>query len=463
MKKNELITIEITGMTSEGAGVGKYEGMAVLVAQTAVGDTIEARIIKIAKNYAVGKLSKVLFPSADRCEVDCPIFSLCGGCEFRHISYEAELRYKEQRVKDAISRIGGLSPTLVRPILGAENPLRYRNKAQIPVGKNREGKPVMGFYANHSHRIVPMEDCLLQPVAFTEIQKIFFDWVRSGSNSIYDEETGKGCLRHLYLRCGEDSGEIMVCIVAASEPKDLMALVETLREVPGVVSVLINLNPKKTNVILGETTRTLFGKGEISDLLLGLTLSVKPLSFYQVNHRQTETLYRKALEYADPKPEEILLDLYCGTGTIGLTMASKVKELYGVEIIEDAVKDAAANAGRNKIGNAKFLCSDAAKAAEYFLKRGIRPDIITLDPPRKGCSAELIETVADMAPKKIVYVSCDPATLARDLKLFAQAGYPLSELTPVDLFPRTANVETVCCLYRKKDDDISVPYEQMLG
>ena len=449
MVKNERITIEITGMTSEGSGVGKYEGMVVLVPQTAIGDTIEALIIKVAKNYAVGKISKLLSPSPDRCEVDCPVFSLCGGCEFRHVSYEAELRYKEQRVRDAIERIGGLDPSLVRPIIGAEKPLRYRNKAQIPLGKNREGKPVMGFFANHSHRIVPMEDCLLQPEVFSRIQNVFYDWVLKSGNSVYDEESGKGCLRHLYLRFGEDTGEIMVCVVAANEPKKLPELTEALLKIDGVVSILLNLNPKKTNVVLGDRTGILFGKGEISDRLLGLTLSVKPLSFYQVNHRQTEVLYQKAIEYADPKPDEILLDLYCGTGTIGLTMARKAKELYGAEIIESAVKDAAANAERNEIGNAHFLCMDAEKAAKYFLDRGIRPNVITIDPPRKGCSAALIETVAKMEPQRIVYVSCDPATLARDLKLFAQAGYPLSALTPVDLFPRTANVETVALLCRK--------------
>ncbi len=450
MKKNEIVTLEITGMTSEGSGVGKHEGMAILVPQTAVGDTVEALIIKVAKNYTVGKVSKVLVPSPDRCETDCPVFASCGGCEFRHVSYEAELKYKEQRVRDALERIGGIDPSLVMPIIGARNPLRYRNKAQIPLGKSREGNTVMGFYANHSHRIVPMEDCLLQPEVFSEIQSVFLHWSRSSGNPVYDEETGKGCLRHLYLRWGEDTGEIMVCAVAAYEPKNLSPLVESLREIPGVVSVLLNINPKKTNVILGEKTRTLYGRSEISDRLLGLTLSVKPLSFYQVNHRQTETLYLKALEYAAPNGNEILLDLYCGTGTIGLSFARRVKELYGAEIIEDAVKDAAANAERNGIENAQFLCMDAAKAAEYFLRKGIRPDIITVDPPRKGCSPELIETAARMTPEKIVYVSCDPATLARDLKLFALAGYPLSELTPVDLFPRTANVESVALLKHRQ-------------
>lgn len=447
IKKNDIIKLKITGMTSEGSGVGRYFGAAILVPQTAIGDEIETLIIKTAKNYAVGKINKIISPSSDRTEIiDCPVFSLCGGCEFRHIKYDAELRYKEQRVKDAVSRIGGLSEDIVKPTVPCSSFLRYRNKAQIPLGIDKNKNLIMGFYANHSHRIVNCDDCLLQPEVFSDIQSIFKSWCLTSGNSIYDETTKKGNLRHIYIRCGNDLSNIMVCIVTTGDLKNTDTLVEKFKTIPEISSIILNFNTEDTNVVLGKKFKVLFGDDLISDNLCGLELSVKPLSFYQVNRIETSVLYNKVKEYANPLKSDILLDLYCGTGTIGLTLAKDVKKLYGAEIIEDAVKDARSNAKKNDITNAEFLCMDAAEAAKHFSKLNIHPDIITVDPPRKGCSPELIETIKDMGPKRVVYVSCDPATLARDLKIFCENGFSVKEITPVDMFPRTANVECVALL-----------------
>lgn len=449
IKKNDIITLNINGMTSEGSGVGRYEGLAVLVPQSAPGDILKVRIIKVSKKYAVGKIEEIIEPSEERCEIDCPVFKVCGGCEFRHITYEAELKHKEQRVKDAIKRIGGLSEEIVSSIIPSESVLRYRNKAQVPVSKNKDGKVIMGFYANHSHRIVDTDDCLLQPEVFTKIQSAFKTWCSTSGNTIYDESLHKGCIRHLYIRYGEFTNEIMVCVVAASKPKNTGALIDELCKIDGVVSILLNINKENTNVVLGNEYITLFGKSDISDKLFDLELSIKPQSFYQVNHKQTEVLYAKAKEYAQMDKNKVLLDLYCGTGTIGLTMVRDAKELYGADIVESAIIDADINAKTLGIDNAHFICADAGKAAEYFFKKGINPDVITIDPPRKGCTPEVIKTLKSMNPEKIVYISCDPATLARDLKLFDEEGYKTTIVTPVDMFPRTANVECVANIIRK--------------
>lgn len=450
IQKNDCIPLEITGMTTEGAGVGRYEGMAVFVPSSAPGDRLNARIIKLSKTYAVGKIETLLSPSPDRISPNCPQFPKCGGCEFRHLRYEAELRLKEQRVRDAISRIGGFSPSLVESILGAAEPDRYRNKAQIPIGLQKDGSLCMGFYANHSHRIVDCPDCCLQPIVFTRIQKVFRAWYNQYLPSVYEEASGKGCLRHLYLRCAEGTGEVMVCLVANGEPPHLDAFCTMLTEaVPEVVSILFNHNSNRTNVVLGKVFRTLWGKDHIDDRLCGLLFEIAPASFYQVNHAQTERLYRTAAADAALPEGGLLLDLYCGTGTIGLTIVKDAGRLIGVEIVESAVADARKNATRNGIENAEFLCMDASQAADRLCRDGLRPDTVTLDPPRKGCRPEVIAATARMAPERIVYVSCDPATLARDLKQFAALGYPPVKLTPVDMFPRTANVETVCLMSRE--------------
>ena len=450
LTKNQIIPLEITGYTAEGSGVGHYHGIAVFVPLAAAGDRLEVKILKVAKTYAYGKMEKIVSASKDRVKEDCPQFARCGGCVFRHISYEAELRAKQQRVQDALERIAGLHFTALRPIVGAQKPDRYRNKAQLPVGEGPDGRVKLGFYAAHSHRIIDCEECLLQPEEFAAAVRAFRDWEAETRDSVYDESTGRGRLRHLFLRRAEATGEVMACVVVngngVHREQELADLLE--KRVPGLKSVVINRNSEKTNVILGPKCRTVRGQDFITDELCGLRFRISPLSFYQVNPLQAERLYRVAGEYAGLTGKETVLDLYCGTGTIGLSMAKNAGRVIGVEIVEQAVEDAKKNAAENGVENAEFLCADAAKAADMLKNRGVRPNVVVLDPPRKGCGQELIGTVAAMAPARVVYVSCDPATLARDLKLFALAGYKTMEVTPVDMFPRTAHVECVVLMSR---------------
>lgn len=448
IKKNDIIPLKITSATAEGSGVGKTsDGMAVFVPLTAVGDEIEARILKVKKTCAFGKIENIIKPASSRVAPDCPNFSRCGGCVWRHISYEEECRIKRQKVIDAVERIGGIQAP-VMPIIASEKTLRYRNKAQLPVGTAPDGSLQMGFYTFHSHRIIDCDDCLLQPDAFAVVMRVTREFISKTDNDIYDERTGKGRLRHLYIRSGEVTGELMVCyVVNGNGLKREDLLVKMLRDaLPSLKTVIINSNREKTNVILGAKNRTVFGKGYITDVLCGLTFKISPFSFWQVNRAQAERLYAKAREYAALTGDEILLDLYCGTGTIGLTMAKACKELVGVEIIADAVRDAEHNAAVNSICNARFVCADAPQAAAQLKREGVSPDVVVLDPPRKGCGEELVGTIAKMKPERVVYVSCDPATLARDLKYFEQSGYKTIEITPVDMFPRTAHVETVVLL-----------------
>ncbi len=453
LKKNEIVDLEITGYTAEGSGIGRYKDIAVFVPLAAMGDKLRVRILKTAKTYAFGKIEKIVSGSKERIPVDCPQFAQCGGCVYRHISYAAELRAKQQRVQDAVERIGGFHDVVMNPIVGAKDPDHYRNKAQLPIGRAPDGGIRMGFFASHSHRIIHCNECLLQPEAFTAAMDAFQEWASQSDEDVYDEQTGKGRLRHLYLRQAGATGEIMVCVVVNGngvhyEPE----LVELLKEkVPGLKSVIINVNREKTNVVLGNKFRTVWGSDHITDELCGLKFNISPMSFYQINRNQAERLYSLAGQYAGLTGSETLLDLYCGTGTIGLSMAKQAGHVIGVELVEQAVEDAKKNAEENGIENAEFLCADAAKAADMLKNRGVRPDVVVLDPPRKGCDAALIETVAKMSPSRVVYVSCDPATLARDLKLFAQKGYEPKELTPVDMFPRTAHVETVVLMSRVKD------------
>ena len=448
MKKNDIVKIKITSATAEGSGVGKTEdNIVVFVPMTAIGDEIEARILKVKKTYAFGKIEKIITPSSARISPDCPNFSKCGGCVWRHISYDEELKIKSQKVRDAVERIGGIS-TEFRPIIGSERVNRYRNKAQFPVGKDKEGGAVIGFYAFHSHRIIDCDDCALQPEIFKTVMDVTRDFIERTNTDIYDESTGKGRLRHLYIRLGEVTNELMVCyVVNGNGLKQEDMLVKMLREsLPNLKTVVFNSNREKTNVILGNKNRVAYGKGYITDVLCRLKFKISPFSFWQVNRAQAEKLYSKAKEYAKLSGDEVLLDLYCGTGTIGLTMAQDCKQLVGVEIVEDAVNDAKANAEANEINNARFICADAPTAAEQLRKEGTAPDVVILDPPRKGCGEELVKTIRKMNPKRVVYVSCDPATLARDLKYFSENGYITHEVTPCDMFPRTAHCESVALL-----------------
>lgn len=448
-RKNDCTELEITGMTAEGSGVGRADGLAVFVPGTAVGDVLRVKLIKVEKRYAVGRVEAILQPSADRIPPDCAVAVPCGGCVYRHISYDAELRIKQQKVADALARIGGLTELPVRPIIGAPQPDHYRNKAQLPVGRGADGSVQVGFFAPHSHRIVPCGDCRLQPESFAGIVRAFLQWATETGAAPYDEETHSGLLRHLCIRQAAATGAHMVCVVANGDAlpceERLTALVRAAE--PRVTSVVLNVNRARTNVIWGTECRTIWGDDAILDRLCGLEFSISPLSFYQVNHDQTERLYAQAAEFAALTGHETLLDLYCGTGTIGLSMANRAGRLIGAEIVPQAVADARRNAQRNGIAHAEFFCGDAADAADRLAARGIRPDVVVVDPPRKGCSEEVIRIITQrLCPARVVYVSCDPATLARDLKLFGTLGYAARAAVPVDMFPRTCHVETVVLL-----------------
>ena len=450
LKKNDIISLQITSATAEGSGVGRAEdGTAVFVPQSAVGDDLQVRIVKVKKTYAYGRIEEVIKPSESRIKPDCSVFRQCGGCVWRHITYAEECRVKEQKVRDAVERIGGIR-TAFQPIIACDTTDRYRNKAQLPVGRDKDGKLQIGFYAFHSHRIIDCNDCALQPELFAEVIRVTREFVKEYDISVYDEATGKGRLRHLYIRHGEVTDELMVCyVVNGNGMKHEDILVQKLRkELPNLKTVVFNSNRENTNVILGKKNRVAYGNGYIEDVLCGLTFKISPFSFWQVNRAQAEKIYAKAREYADLSGNELLLDLYCGTGTIGLTMARDCKSLVGVELIPDAVRDAEENAARNGIRNARFICADAPEAAEQLRQEGLLPDVVILDPPRKGCGEDLVKTICQMNPERVVYVSCDPATLARDLKYFAGNGYVTREVTPCDMFSRTAHVESVALLTR---------------
>lgn len=453
LKKNDEIKLSITTLTSSGSGLGRYEDMAVFVDGAAVGDELLVHIIKVKKNYAVGIIKKIIKASKHRIEPDCDVYSRCGGCAYRHISYAAELKEKKQTVTDAMQRIGGIDIEC-EEILSIEKPERYRNKAQIPVGLDSDGNIKAGFYSKRSHRIADCDDCLLQMPQFSKIIKAVKSFIAENPITVYSEESHSGLIRHIYLRRGRITGQIMVCLVINGDslPRQQRLVEKLLDTDENIVSIVLNINKEKTNVVLGSTCKVIYGSEFIEDELCSLKFRISPLSFYQVNPEGTELLYGKAKEFAALTGEETVLDLYCGTGTIGLTMADKAKRIIGVEIIPQAIENAKRNAADNGIKNARFICDDASGAAKTLFDEGIRPDVIILDPPRKGCSADVIETVAKMNPERVVYVSCDPATLARDCKLFSSFGYETAKLTAVDMFPRTTHVECVVLLSRKQNN-----------
>ncbi len=446
MRKNDTIELEITDITHEGSGVGRYEGMAVFVPLTAVGDVIKAHVLKVNKHYAFAKCNEIISPSKNRTAVDCGAFSRCGGCTLRHIQYEHEAELKQNRVTQTMQRIGKVD-FCSRPIICADSPNRYRNKALYPISQDRE----IGFFSRHSHRVIPCGDCLLHPEVFCIAGNIFTNFIKRHNISVYNEETHTGLLRHFYLRQGKNTNELMVGVVInGKELPHSAELIDELKNQIGdnLKSVILNINTKKTNVVLGDENILLYGREYIFDILCGVKVRISPHSFYQVNHDMAERLYEKAQEYASPDQKNII-DLYCGAGTIGLSMAKFAKSVTGVEIVEAAVRDANINAKENGINNARFLCGDATKAAEQLKHEGTTADVVILDPPRKGCDEQLLNTVAkDFSPERIVYVSCDVATLARDTAILQNMGYKLREYTPFDLFPRTAHVETVALFER---------------
>lgn len=448
MKKNQIIRLEITDITSEGNGVGKAEGMAVFIPETAVGDIIDAKIVKVLKSYAYGIVSKIIKPSEDRIASDCPYFPKCGGCAFRHITYESEMKLKEKFVYDAFTRIGKIKSDFL-PILGCDTPDKYRNKAQYPVSVSENGN-ICGFYAKRSHRIICGTDCRLLPDIFSRIADHIIDYTNVNNISGYDEKTGKGLLRHIFIRKGHYSDNIMVClIVTKAATLKFKALCDELTEkFKDIKSIVMNINPDNTNVILGKKTVKLWGNGSVSDFMCGNEIDISPESFYQVNTPQAEKLYSQAKDFAQLSGNEILLDLYCGAGTIGLSMADSVKRLIGVEIIPQAIENAKKNAEKNGIENTEFICADAGEAAERLAHSKIMPDVVILDPPRKGCDYKTLDAVIKMNPQKIVMISCNPATAARDCAYLNSNRYEVQKVRAVDMFARTTHVECVVLMSR---------------
>ncbi len=442
--KNQEIELDIDALTSEGSGVGRFDGMAVFVQGAVPGDRLLVHILKAKKTYAVAKILRVLRPSAHRIPSDCAAFPRCGGCATRELRYETEANEKKQRVEDAFSRLAHMN-IKCEEILVPSVPDRYRNKAQYPVALEN-GELKIGFFAPRTHRVIDCADCRLQPAEFREIVEIFRAFLTEFQISIYDSLRHQGLFRHIYLRKGFQSGEIMVCAVINGDvlPHSETLAARLISANAQIKSIVLNRNTEKTNVILGTECTVLWGAPYITDVLCGVQVRLSPLSFYQVNHDMAERLYRKAAEFADLSGTETVLDLYCGTGTIGLSMAHLAKRVLGAEIVPEAVEDAKINAAQNGIQNAEFFCGDAKDAAARFREEGIAPDVVILDPPRKGCDEAVLRTVAEMQPQKIVYVSCDPATLARDAARLAEFGYKAVRLCAADLFPRTAHVESVC-------------------
>lgn len=452
LEKNQIIPLEITGLTSEGNGVGHYgpDRFAFFVPNTAPGDRAQVRVVKLLKNYGYGRLEQLDKPSEDRISSSCPVSGQCGGCSLRHISYEAECRIKNGWIQDSLRRLGGFQISM-EPFQPSPDPDRYRNKAQYPVGRDESGRIQIGFYAKRSHRIVDSGGCLLHPPVFSEIAQAVGEFLTGHKIEPYDEASGRGLVRHLYIRMGKISGEIMVCLAVNGEtlPHAKGFIQELTSKFPTVSSVVLNVNRKKGNVILGDRCVTLWGKDTIRDVLAGVEVELSPLSFYQVNHDSAEKLYQIAGEYAGLSGGEVLLDLYCGAGTIGLSMAGRCGRLIGVEVIPEAVENARENARRSGAHNAEFLCGDADQAAAQLAEKGIRPNVVVLDPPRKGCGAATLEAVASMSPERIVMVSCNPATMARDCRLLEEKGYRMTRIRGVDMFPRTGHVETVVLMIKK--------------
>ncbi|MBP0965004.1 MAG: 23S rRNA (uracil(1939)-C(5))-methyltransferase RlmD [Oscillospiraceae bacterium] len=453
MKKNELFEMEITGMTAEGNGVGRAEGMAVFVPSAAVGDVILCRIVKVLKSHCFGIIEKLITPSEDRISADCPVSEKCGGCCFRHISYEAECRVKDKIVRDAFVRLGGFSEEDVTflDFFGCPETEGYRNKAMYPVGE-KDGKLICGFYSKRSHRIVPCMNCSLQPKIFSEIAEAVLGYAEKHGIPAYNEETRSGILRHIYLRTGYHSGEIMLCLVVAKKVKTEGFCEEMAKRFPRIKTILLNINGKNTNVILGDKNIVLYGTGNISDKMCGNNISLSPHSFYQVNTAQAERLYGFAKEFAIGGGNGLLLDLYCGAGTIGLSMADRFDRLIGVEVVPQAVENARENARKSGVDNAEFLCGDAGDIAKKLSDDGTRPDVIVVDPPRKGCGEAALSSCVRMSPERIVMISCNPATAARDCAYLRENGYFLLSVRGVDMFPRTGHVETVCLLSKLKSD-----------
>ncbi len=466
LKKNDICEMVIDDMGSEGEGIGKVDGFTLFVKDALIGDRIEVKVIKTKKNYGYGRLMRMIEPSPCRVEPRCANARACGGCQLQHMRYEAQLQFKQNKVANLLARVGKVTDYEMLPIIGMDEPYNYRNKAQIPVGKNREGEIVTGFYAGRTHTIIDTEDCCIQHPLNGRIVRIVKAWMRENHIEPYDEVSGSGLVRHIVTRVGAATGEVMVCLVINGDHlPHAAALTESLRSVPGLTSISVNINTKKTNVILGPRVKTLFGRGYIEDEIGNVRFRISPLSFYQVNPVQTRALYGKVLEFAELQGNETVWDLYCGIGTISLFLARFAGRVRGVEITPQAIADARVNAGINHIQNVRFFAGKSEEILpQMYEKTRERADVIVVDPPRKGCAERLLSCIAEMRPDRIIYVSCDPATLARDLRYLEEHGFKVEKVQCVDMFAMGVGVETVVSLrYQNPRDCIHVTYATQPG
>lgn len=450
MKKDDIIQVKIEDIGTDGAGIGKMDGFALFIKDAVIGDVVEAKIMKMKKHYGYARLIRVIEPSPFRVEPKCPVARQCGGCQIQEMAYQEQLKFKENKVKNNLKRIGGYEHIELEPIVGMDEPFHYRNKAQFPVGVNKDGKIVTGFYAGRTHSIIENRSCALGVEVNKEILDKVIAFMEEEGISAYHEDTGEGLVRHVLIRYGFQTRQIMVCLVINGEnlPKS-EKLVRSLTDLEGMTSITLNVNRERTNVILGEKILPLWGKEYIEDYIGDIRYQISPLSFYQVNPVQTEKLYRKALEYAGLTGNETVWDLYCGIGTISLFLAQKARKVYGVEIVPAAIRDAKNNARINGIENVEFYVGKAEEVLpREYKEHGVYADVIVVDPPRKGCEQSLLDTIVEMGPKRVVYVSCDSATLARDLKYLRERGYEMVRGQAVDQFGMTVHVETVCLMSR---------------
>lgn len=462
-RKNDIVTLEIVDCGTDGEGIGKADGFTVFVKDAVIGDTVTAKIMKAKKNYGYGRLMEILNASPYRVEPVCPSARQCGGCQLQAVSYEEQKVFKEKKLRGHLERIGGFTNLPMEPLIGMDEPYHYRNKAQFPVGRNKEGKIVAGFYAGRTHAIIENRDCALGIPENKDVLDRVIAHMEKYNIAPYDEVTGKGLVRHIFVRYGFFTGELMVClIINGQDLPHQRELVEKLCEIPGMTSISLNMNKKRSNVILGDKVKTIWGKEYITDKIGDISYEISPLSFFQVNPQQTWKLYSKALEYADLHGEETVWDLYCGIGTISLFLAQKAKFVRGVEIVPAAIEDAKRNAQINHIENVEFFVGKAEEVLpREYEKNGVYADVIVVDPPRKGCDAMLLKTILKMQPKRVVYVSCDSATLARDLRFLCDNGYELKKVCGVDQFPQTVHVESIVLLSHKSPDshiDVKVEF-----
>jgi len=448
--RNHTYTVEIVSLGHSGEGVGKYEGFTIFVPHALPGEIVEVKITEVKKNYAKASLQDVKMASVARSIPKCPIYYQCGGCQLQHVEYEQQLILKRQTVVDAVTRIGKIADVTIHPTIGAEQPWYYRNKMQFPIGMAK-GQVAVGCFAQGTHQIINTEHCYIQHPDNDKIALAVQQVVAELGMSTYDEQTGRGVMRHVIGRVGIATGEVMVVLVTATPdlPQKAIIIKKLLQRVPNIVSIIHNVNNKPTNVIFGHQMKTVWGRDTITDALGKFTFHISARSFFQVNTRQAEVLYHKAVEYAGLTGEETVIDAYCGTGTITLFLADKAAKVYGIEIVEPAIRDARVNAELNQVTNVEFTVGDAVDVMPRMFKEGLRPEIIVVDPPRAGCEKKVLETFVAMEPKRIVYVSCNPASLARDLAVLAELGYITKEIQPVDMFPHTYHIETVVLLQRK--------------